>query len=99
MEKRVIIFLILSVAIIFGYDYILKELGWLPPPAQNQDGSNDGVGSHPGDPRTQTSQSSREINKPNIEVARQSGEGRPSPRSSDETLPTSEETLTIDTDS
>ena len=98
MEKRVIIFLILSVAIIFGYDYILKELGWLPPPAQNQDGSNEGVGSHPEDPRTQTSQSSREINKPNIEVARQSGEGRPSPRSSDETLPTSEETLTVDTD-
>jgi len=30
MEKRVIVFLILSLAIIFGYDYALKEMGWLP---------------------------------------------------------------------
>ncbi len=34
MEKRVVIFLLLSLAIIFGYDYLLKELGWLPPPSQ-----------------------------------------------------------------
>src|SRR5215831_18094823 len=98
MEKRVIIFLLLSVAIIFGYDYILKELGWLPPPSQNQDASNDGLGPHPEDSRTPPRQSSSEISKTNTEVARQSGEGRPSPRSSDVTLPTSEETLTIDTD-
>ncbi len=98
MEKRVIIFLLLSVAIIFGYDYILKELGWLPPPSQNQDASNDGLGPHPEDSRTPPRQSSSEISKTNTEVARQSGEGRPSPRSSDLTLPTSEETLTIDTD-
>lgn len=30
MEKRVIVFLVLSLAIIFGYDYALKEMGWLP---------------------------------------------------------------------
>lgn len=34
MEKRVIIFLLLSLAIIFGYDYLLKELGLLQPPTQ-----------------------------------------------------------------
>lgn len=33
MEKRVIVFLILSLAIIFGYDYALKEMGWLPQPS------------------------------------------------------------------
>jgi YidC/Oxa1 family membrane protein insertase len=31
MEKRVVLFLILSLLIIVGYDYLLKELGWLPP--------------------------------------------------------------------
>jgi YidC/Oxa1 family membrane protein insertase len=33
MEKRVIVFLLLSLAIIFGYEYVLKELGVLPQPA------------------------------------------------------------------
>jgi YidC/Oxa1 family membrane protein insertase len=32
MEKRVIVFLVLSLAIIFGYEYLLKELGLLPEP-------------------------------------------------------------------
>jgi YidC/Oxa1 family membrane protein insertase len=31
MEKRVIVFLVLSLAIIFGYEFLLKELGWMPP--------------------------------------------------------------------
>ncbi len=32
MEKRVVLFLIISLAVIIGYDYLLKELGLLPPP-------------------------------------------------------------------
>lgn len=32
MEKRVIVFLFLSLGIIFGYEYVLKELGLLPEP-------------------------------------------------------------------
>lgn len=32
MEKRLILFLILSAAIVFGYEYALKGLGLLPPP-------------------------------------------------------------------
>jgi YidC/Oxa1 family membrane protein insertase len=31
MEKRVVLFLVLSLAIIFGYEYVLKELGITPP--------------------------------------------------------------------
>lgn len=36
MEKRVVIFLVLSLAVIIGYDFLLKQLGWLPsaPPDQ-----------------------------------------------------------------
>lgn len=30
MEKRVIVFLLFSLAVIFGYDFVLKELGLLP---------------------------------------------------------------------
>ena len=39
MEKRVIVFLVLSLAIIFGYDYTLKEMGWLPQPMPTQEAS------------------------------------------------------------
>ncbi|MEK7726196.1 MAG: membrane protein insertase YidC [Nitrospirota bacterium] len=39
MEKRVIVFLVLSLAIIFGYDYALKEMGWLPQSLPTQESS------------------------------------------------------------
>jgi YidC/Oxa1 family membrane protein insertase len=32
MDKRVILFMVLSLAIVLGYDFALKELGLLPPP-------------------------------------------------------------------
>jgi YidC/Oxa1 family membrane protein insertase len=32
MEKRVVVFLVLSLAVIFGYDLLLKQLGLVPPP-------------------------------------------------------------------
>ena len=37
MEKRVVIFLVLSLAVILGYDLLLKQLGLLPPPATVQE--------------------------------------------------------------
>ncbi|MBS0183517.1 MAG: membrane protein insertase YidC [Nitrospira sp.] len=36
MEKRVIVFLVLSLAIIFGYEFLLKELGLLPQPTVSE---------------------------------------------------------------
>lgn len=42
MEKRVVLFLILSLAIIFGYDFIMKELGFIPsPPPTKEDAGTD----------------------------------------------------------
>ena len=38
MEKRVVLFLILCLAIILGYDYFLKQMGWAPVPS-GPDGS------------------------------------------------------------
>lgn len=37
MEKRVIIFLIVSLAVIIGYDFLLKEMGLVPPPGPTQE--------------------------------------------------------------
>ena len=34
MEKRVVIFLILALAIIIGYDYLLKQMGMVQSPPQ-----------------------------------------------------------------
>ena len=43
MDKRVIVFLLISVAVIVGYDYLLKELGLLPPPSEQQAGPAPGT--------------------------------------------------------
>jgi len=37
MEKRVVIFLVLSLAVILGYDFLLKQLGLLPPSTSVQE--------------------------------------------------------------
>ena len=38
MEKRILIFLLLSFAIIFSFDFILKELGLMPEPQPVEEG-------------------------------------------------------------
>lgn len=37
MEKRVVIFLILSLTILVGYEYFLRQMGLTPPPSQQAD--------------------------------------------------------------
>ena len=37
MEKRIIVFLVISLLIIIGYDFLLKEFGLLPEPVQVED--------------------------------------------------------------
>ena len=37
MEKRVIVFLIVSLAVIIGYDFLLKGMGLVPPPEPTQE--------------------------------------------------------------
>src|SRR5919201_7137770 len=39
MEKRVVLFLVLSLAIILGYDYVLRQLGITPAPPERPAGS------------------------------------------------------------
>ena len=54
MEKRVVVFLVLSLAVILGYDLLLKQLGLMPPGAVNQEAPADGVGT-PADPGQRSS--------------------------------------------
>jgi YidC/Oxa1 family membrane protein insertase len=49
MEKRVVLFLVLSLAIIFGYEYVLKELGILPPGTPTPEAPVEVSGSTPAD--------------------------------------------------
>ncbi|MCE3222252.1 MAG: oxaA [Nitrospira sp.] len=37
MEKRIIVFLIVSLAVIIGYDFLLKGMGLMPPPEPTQE--------------------------------------------------------------
>ena len=39
MDKRVIVFLVLSLAIILGFDFFMRQMGWLPEPPPAQDSS------------------------------------------------------------
>ena len=39
MEKRIIVFLIVSLAVIIGYDFLLKGMGLVPPPEPTQEAS------------------------------------------------------------
>ena len=48
MEKRVVVFLVLSLAVILGYDLLLKQLGLLPPAGVNQETPADEAGSDSG---------------------------------------------------
>ncbi|TAJ22679.1 MAG: hypothetical protein EPO64_13130, partial [Nitrospirae bacterium] len=41
MEKRVVVFLILALAIILGYDYLLKQMGLVPQSSQSSQESED----------------------------------------------------------
>ena len=98
MEKRVIIFLVLSLAIIFGYDYILKELGWLPQPPPKQEASKQEPVSQSDSAQTQPIQAGNDVNKGGAELVRPAGESQPSPSASEVALPSSEQTVTVETD-
>ena len=39
MDKRIVIFLVLSLVVILGFDFFLKQMGWLPEPPPAQDGA------------------------------------------------------------
>lgn len=96
MEKRVVLFLVLSLAIILGYDLLLKQMGWLPEPVPVQDSPARGSSSAEPDsvPADATGQSS---GSPSASLATQSGQ---QPDATSPVVPsaTAEQTVTIETD-
>jgi YidC/Oxa1 family membrane protein insertase len=94
MEKRVVIFLVLSLAVILGYDLLLKQLGLLPPtPTVQEPGGQDTTASRRESerpPAETTASPSRSLSSASSDTA-SSGEARAS-------TPATERTVTVETD-
>ena len=97
MEKRVVIFLVLSLAIILGYDLLLKQMGWLPEPPPIQDSATRGSSSSTEADPIPTSATEKDSTSIGMNVPPQSGQ-KPDTLSSDTSLSTSEQTVTVETD-
>ena len=95
MEKRVVIFLVLSLAVILGYDLLLKQLGLLPTPPDTVQGpppaeTTETPGSNPDVPP-----SAKERDRSNPSVKPDTSVRQPS--SPDQSQPP-EQTVTVETD-
>jgi len=96
MDKRVVIFLILSVILILGYDVVLKKMGWLPESPPAQDGAVPGSSSaeRGSAPALETGKDSGSTG---LSVPTHSGPKSGAP-SSDIAPSTLEQTVTVETD-
>jgi len=92
MDKRVIVFLVLSLAIILGFDLLLKQMGWMPepPPAQDAAVPSPSSGEREPTPAPVTGRDSGS-------TPTKSGQKSNAP-ASDMSLPASEQTVTVETD-
>ncbi len=95
MEKRVVIFLVLSLAIILGYDLLLKQMGWLPEPIPVQDSSTRGSAS-PEPESIPTDVAGANSGSRGANRSAQSGQ-QPAAQGLNLSLPTSEQTVTVET--
>jgi YidC/Oxa1 family membrane protein insertase len=97
MEKRVVIFLVLSLAIILGYDVLLKQMGWLPEPSPVQDSAARGSSSSSAEPETVPALvTGKDVASTGLSAPTQSGQKSDSP-SSDISSSTTEKTVTVET--
>ncbi len=96
MDKRVIVFLVLSLAVILGFDLFMRQMGWLPEPPPAQDGSAQAPGSSERDPAPAIpAGKDGSSTSPNIANQSSSKSGAPA---SGIPLPSSEQTVTVETD-
>jgi YidC/Oxa1 family membrane protein insertase len=96
MDKRIVIFLVLSLAIILGFDFLLKQMGWLPEPPPAQDAAVPAPSSAERKP-TPAPVTDKDSGSPSLSVPAKSGQKFGAP-SSDISPPASEQTVTIETD-
>jgi YidC/Oxa1 family membrane protein insertase len=95
MDKRVIVFLVLSLAIILGFDLLMRQMGWLPEPPPPPDGSAQTPASSERDPAPAVPAGKDGASTPNIANQSNSKSGTPV---SSIPLPSSEQTVTVETD-
>jgi YidC/Oxa1 family membrane protein insertase len=95
MEKRVVIFLVLSLAVILGYDFLLKQLGLLPSSTSVQDPAS--LGSHDGRRGAETLSDKKVDESTPTGSASPSSEPMSSAVASTETSIPTEGTVTIET--
>jgi YidC/Oxa1 family membrane protein insertase len=96
MDKRVIIFLVLSLAIILGFDLLLRQMGWLPEPPPAQDGSAPTPSSAEQGP-TPAPLTGKDTNSTGLSGPNKSGQ-KSGVSASDISLPTLEQTVKVETD-
>ncbi len=96
MDKRIVIFLVLSLAIILGFDFLLKQMGWLPEPPPAQDGAVTDSSSAKREP-TPAPVTGKDSGSPGLSVPTQSGHKSNAPLA-DIPPPASEQTVTVETD-
>src|SRR6185295_17631287 len=96
MDKRVVVFLILSLGIILGFDIFLKQMGWFPEPPPAEDAT--ATGPSPVEPKpAPTRVEGQNSGPPPVSAPTQSGQksSTPSPSASPSVL---EQTVTLETD-
>ena len=93
MEKRVVIFLVLSLAVILGYDLLLKQLGLLPATPTVQEPGGQEAAAPRGQPETPSAETTASPPRASSSASdtASSGDSRPS-------LPPTERTVTVETD-
>jgi YidC/Oxa1 family membrane protein insertase len=96
MDKRVVVFLVLSLAVILGFDFLLKQMGWLPEPPPAQDVAVTGSSPAKREP-TPALATSKDGTSTGLSVPSHSDQKSGSP-SSDFSPPASEQTVTVETD-
>jgi YidC/Oxa1 family membrane protein insertase len=96
MDKRVVVFLVLSLAIILGFDLLLRQMGWLPEPPPAQDASVQTPSSAEREP-TPALLTNKDSGSTSPSVPTQSGPKSGAPASGT-SLPASEQTVTFETD-
>jgi YidC/Oxa1 family membrane protein insertase len=96
MDKRVIVFLVLSLAIILGFDFFMRQMGWLPEPPPAQDSSVQTPASSEREP-TPAGTVGKDVGSASPNVPNQPGQ-KSGAAAASVALPVSEQTVTVETD-
>jgi YidC/Oxa1 family membrane protein insertase len=96
MEKRVVVFLVLSLAVILGYDLLIKQLGLLPPATTVQEPVSQESGAPSSQPGTPTD-TKKDAARSGAQSSASPETASPLAASTDSAL-SSERTITVETD-